>query len=162
MQLRAKVCIPIAAITLAIGICCYFIIQKQFESLNETNIQNLVEAKASQMQQAIELCSEQAMRMAALMSRMPEVEAAYKKALEGDINDENSAASQQGREMLRKSLAPMLDGFTAVIGESRKSTITCPLHAALPACGEKNRPKRTTSGLIFQTTFRPFAPPCLT
>ena len=117
MQLRAKVCIPIAAITLAIGICCYFIIQKQFESLNETNIQNLVEAKASQMQQAIELCSEQAMRMAALMSRMPEVEAAYKKALEGDINDENSAASQQGREMLRKSLAPMLDGFTAVIGE---------------------------------------------
>ena len=117
MQLRTKVCIPIAAITLAIGICCYFIIQKQFESLNDTNIQNLVEAKASQMQQAIELCSEQAMRMAALMSRMPEVEAAYKKAMEGDINDENSAASQQGREMLRKSLAPMLDGFTAVIGE---------------------------------------------
>ena len=117
MQLRAKVCIPIAAITLAIGVCCYFIIQKQFESLNDTNIQNLVEAKSSQMQQAIELCSEQAMRMAALMSRMPEVEEAYKKAMEGDINDENSAASQQGREMLRKSLAPMLEGFTAVIGE---------------------------------------------
>ena len=56
------------------------------------------------MQQAINLCSAQAMRMAALMSRMPEVEAAYKKAMEGDINDENSAASQQGREMLRKSL----------------------------------------------------------
>ena len=117
MQLRAKVCIPIAAITLAIGVCCYFIIQKQFENLNDTNIQNLVEAKASQMQQAIELCSEQAMRMAALMSRLPEVEAAYKKAMEGDINDENSAASQQGREMLRTSLAPLIDGFTAVIGE---------------------------------------------
>ena len=82
MQLRAKVCIPIAAITLAIGMFCYFIIQKQFESLNDTNIQNLVDAKASQMQQAIELCSEQAMRMAALMSRMPEVEAAYKKRSE--------------------------------------------------------------------------------
>ena len=117
MQLRAKVCIPIAAITLAIGVCCYVIIQKQFESLNDTNIQNLVEARSSQMQQAIELCSEQAMRMAALMSRMPEVEAAYKKAMEGDTSDENSTASQQGREMLRKSLAPMIDGFTAVIGE---------------------------------------------
>ena len=41
MQLRTKVCIPIAAITLAIGIC-YFSIQKQFENLNDTNIQNLV------------------------------------------------------------------------------------------------------------------------
>ena len=61
MQLRAKVCIPIAGITLAIGICCYFVIQKQFERLNETNIQTLVEARSSQMKQAIELCSEQAM-----------------------------------------------------------------------------------------------------
>ena len=63
MQLRAKVCTPIAAITLAIGISCYFIIQKQFEQLNDTNIQNLVEARTSQMQQAIELCSEQAMML---------------------------------------------------------------------------------------------------
>jgi len=117
MQLRAKVCTPIAAITLAIGISCYFIIQKQFEQLNDTNIQNLVEARASQMQQAIELCSEQAMRMAALVSRLPEVEAAYKPALAGNIDDENSAASQKGREMLRTSLAPMIDGFAAVIGE---------------------------------------------
>ena len=117
MQLRAKVCIPIAGITLAIGICCYFVIQKQFERLNETNIQTLVEARSSQMKQAIELCSEQAMRMAALVSRLPEVEAAYRTAMEGDINDENSAAAQRGREMLRASLAPMLDGFKAVIGE---------------------------------------------
>ena len=51
MQLRAKVCIPIAGITLAIGICCYFVIQKQFERLNETNIQTLVEARSSQMKQ---------------------------------------------------------------------------------------------------------------
>ena len=69
------------------------------------------------MLQAIELCSDQAMRMAALVSRLPEVEAAYRTAMEGDINDENSAASQRGREMLRASLAPMLEGFKAVIGE---------------------------------------------
>ena len=117
MQLRTKVCIPIAGITLAIGICCYFVIQKQFERLNETNIQTLVAARSSQMLQAIELCSDQAMRMAALVSRLPEVEAAYRTAMEGDINDENSAASQRGREMLRASLAPMLEGFKAVIGE---------------------------------------------
>ena len=117
MQLRAKVCIPIAGITLAIGICCYLVIQSQFEKLNDTNIQTLVQARASQMTQAIELCSDQAMRMAALVSRLPDVEAAYKAAMEGDINDENSPASQKGREMLRASLAPMIEGFKAVIGE---------------------------------------------
>lgn len=142
MQLRAKVCIPIAGITLAIGICCYFVIQKQFERLNETNIQTLVEARSSQMKQAIELCSEQAMRMAALVSRLPEVEAAYRTAMEGDINDENSATAQRGREMLRASLAPMLDGFKAVIGEKPQITTTSPRPGALRACGASKQTKR--------------------
>ena len=117
MQLRSKVCLPLIGITLLIGIICYTMIEQQFEQLNETSIQNLVEAKSSQVLQAIELCREQAKRMAALVSRLPVVETAYHTAMEGDINDENSPATQKGREMLRASLAPMIEGFKAVIGE---------------------------------------------
>lgn len=116
MKIRSKVCLPLVAITLLIGFTCYWLMQAQLEKLNETSMQSLVEAKTSQIQQAIDFSGSQALQMAALVSRLPEVEAAYRKALEGDINDEKSPASQQGREMLRAQLAPMLDGFKAIIG----------------------------------------------
>ena len=71
MQLRSKVCLPLVGITLVTGIICYAVIQKQFERLNETSIQNLVEAKSSQVLQAIELCREQAKRMRGCGTRFP-------------------------------------------------------------------------------------------
>lgn len=63
-----------------------------------------------------------AMELAALVSRLPEVEQAYRVAFTGDIEDENSPQSQKGREMLRASFAPMIEGYAAVMGAKTAAT----------------------------------------
>jgi len=117
MNIRYKICVPLVVITISIGAGCYWLIRSQLEKLNETNIQNLVEAKYSQVMQSIDISSLQALHFAALLSRLPEVGVAYKTAMEGDIHDEKSPSSQKGRELLRSSFAPMIAGFQSVAGE---------------------------------------------
>ena len=117
MNIRYKVCVPLVVITITIGAACYLLVRSQLEKLNDTNIENLVEAKASQVLQAIDLSSTQALQIASLVSRLPKVEEAYKIALEGNINDETSPSTQAGRELLRSALAPMVASFQSIIGE---------------------------------------------
>lgn len=116
MNIRTKVCLPLVVITLSVALLCIIVVTRQGTQLNETSIQTLVDSKISQIELMVKTHGLHAMELAALVSRLPEVEQAYRVAFTGNIEDENSPQSQKGREMLRASFAPMIEGYTAVMG----------------------------------------------
>ena len=116
MNIRTKVCLPLVVITLTVALLCILVVTRQGTQLNETSMQTLVDSKISQIELMVKTHGLHAMELAALVSRLPEVEQAYRVAFTGDIEYENSPQSQKGREMLRASFAPMIEGYTAVMG----------------------------------------------
>jgi len=116
MNIRTKVCLPLVVITLAVALLCLLVVARQGKKLCETSIQTMVNSKISQIELMVKTNGIHAMEMAALFSRLPEVEKAYRVAFTGDINDEASPQSQLGREMLRASFAPIIAGYAAVMG----------------------------------------------
>lgn len=116
MNIRTKVCLPLVIITLVVALICLLVVTRQGSQLTEKSMQTLVDSKISQIELMVKTNGLHAMEMAALVSRLPEVEQAYRTAFTGDINDENSPQSQLGRERLRASLTPMIEGYAAVMG----------------------------------------------
>ena len=116
MNIRTKVCLPLVVITLTVALLCILVVARQGIQLSETSMQTLVDSKISQIELMVKTHGLHAMELAALVSRLPEVEQAYRVAFTGDIEDENSPQSQKGREMLRASFAPMIEGYAAVMG----------------------------------------------
>ena len=120
MGIRLKLGLPLAILTILVGLASFMLIRSQLEKLNNASLNTLVASKAAQAEQAITTSSTLAMQAAALVSRLPEVEAAYRVALAGNIDDEASPASQEARQMLRRALAPMLAGYAAAVGDKPK------------------------------------------
>lgn len=116
MNIRTKVCLPLVIITLAVALLCMLVVARQGSQLSETSMQTLVDSKLSQIELMVKTNGLHAMELAALVSRLPQVEEAYRVAFTGNIDDEASPQSQQGREMLRASFAPMIEGYEAVMG----------------------------------------------
>ena len=116
MNIRTKVCLPLVGITLTVALMCLLVVARQRIELRETTMQTLVDSKIAQIELMVQTNGLHAMEMAALVSRLPEVEQAYRVAFTGDIEDEASPQSQKGREMLRASFAPMIEGYAAVMG----------------------------------------------
>lgn len=82
-------------------------------------MQTFVDSKLSQIELMVKTNGLHAMGQR-LVSRLPQVEEAYRVAFTGNIDDEASPQSQQGREMLRASFCPMIEGYEAVMGQSPK------------------------------------------
>ena len=116
MNIRTKVCLPLVIITLAVALLCLLVVTRQGTQLSEKSMQTLVDSKISQIELMVKTNGLHAMEMAALVSRLPEVEQAYRVAFTGNIDDENSPQSQKGRKMLRASFAPMIEGYAAAMG----------------------------------------------
>jgi len=126
MSLRYKVSIPLIVVVLILGIASYFMTRGSLEELKYSTLNAMVENKANEVTQGIEQASAEALGLAALFSRLPEVAQAYATAHSGNMNDEASPQSQQAREMLRRALAPALDGYKAGMATDLK------LHFHLP------------------------------
>ena len=102
--------------TLAVALLCLLVVTRQGAQLSKTSMQTLVDSKISQIELMVKTNGLHAMELSAMVSRLPEVEQAYRTAFTGNIEDENSPQSQEGREMLRASFAPMIAGYAAVMG----------------------------------------------
>jgi methyl-accepting chemotaxis protein len=126
MSIRYKIGLPIGIVVILLGIASYMLVDRQLDELNNHNLEILVENKALEIEQAIDTSSALAMRMAVMASRLPGVVDAYEVALAGEIADEQSAASQQAREMIREAMAPILATYKTQIGENLR------LHYHLP------------------------------
>ncbi|GAB7079369.1 methyl-accepting chemotaxis protein [Megalodesulfovibrio paquesii] len=126
MGIRAKIGLPLAALTAVLGLVCYWLISHQLQALNQKNLQQSMQAKAREVESAIASSAQMALEMAAMTSALPQVAEAYALAATGNIGDENSPQSQQARELLRASLKPVLTGYAAATGQKLQ------LHYHLP------------------------------
>lgn len=129
MKIRSQFLIPILVcltISLTLG---YFGVSWTLESLVsgqtkafsdyvDDSAKNLANAKIGEIYNNIDRIGQAALQQVAPFSQLPEVIEAYEIAHAGDINDENSPASQEGRERLRELIKPVLAGFKAATGNS--------------------------------------------
>lgn len=127
MRLAPKIFLPLGAVLTAAALLVlalgYFIAQ---------DIQrHLLERLAHNYETTIRLLMEhsitEARDVAALFLRLPEVEAAYRIALSGNINAEDDPKAQEARQMLRTALKPLLAGYEKTTGNKLK------LHFHLPS-----------------------------
>ncbi|WP_027193232.1 methyl-accepting chemotaxis protein [Megalodesulfovibrio gigas] len=126
MGIRAKIGLPLAALTFVLGFACYWFIDQQLQDLNQKNLMQSMQAKALEVESAIAASAQMALEMAATTSALPEVAEAYALAASGDMADEKSPQAQQAREHLRRVLKPVLDGYQAATGQKLQ------LHYHLP------------------------------
>ena len=89
-----------------------------FATYVDDSAKTLANAKIEEIYNNIDRIGQAALQQVAPFSQQPEVIAAYELAHAGDINDENSPESQQGRERLRELIKPVLAGFKAATGNS--------------------------------------------
>ena len=122
LSLRSKILLPILATVLvaggAAGITTSMMVQKlmddQMERAQNTFRKSIDEEQSAiinsyhQLKAAVE---DKVLEEAALFSRLPVVERAYRVALSGNIDDEADPRGQEAREMLRREMAPYMDGF---------------------------------------------------
>ena len=130
LSLRNKILLPIMAIVLIAGIIAAISTSVMVKRLTDAQLeraqiafkktidekQNAIFGTYQQLKAAIE---EKALEEAALFSRIPQVENAYRLALSGKIDDEADPKGQQAREMLRKEIAPFIEGYIKYTGKKR-------------------------------------------
>ncbi|EFI34860.1 methyl-accepting chemotaxis sensory transducer [Desulfonatronospira thiodismutans ASO3-1] len=111
LRLRGKIILPLIIALAVLILIIYFLLGRQLAVVSNEFIQRLSENKQAEIQGAMTLATQESEAVSSLFTRMPEVQQAYRTALQGDIDDLRSPESQEGREMLRQDLSDMLDGF---------------------------------------------------
>ncbi len=123
MSLRKKILLPILISVLIAGIGAFTgvsltvkkLVNKQVVEKQETlqkNMNEAVNGKIHEYQTFLQAAQNQALNQAAVLSEVPEIQAAYRHALTGNINDEMDPVCQEARQELRQAVAPFADGFT--------------------------------------------------
>ena len=126
MKLVWKLSIPQICIVVCLGIISYIVINSSFISMREMYVTDVVDECFNRITKDIEGKAQESLRQTSVFTRLPAVIDAYKIALSGNIDDPYSPQSQKARDMLRTSLAPMLDSFEEQTGKKLE------LHFHLP------------------------------
>ena len=111
MKLKGKFILPQTLIIILLGCLSVFVIVDSFKSLQEMYLSSVVNNAFSSVTTGIDSTTKDAQDIAALFSQRTDVVKAFELAASGNIDDENSAESQQAREMLRKTLSLDLKGY---------------------------------------------------
>ena len=128
MSLRNKLILPVIVCVILAGVVSVLTINGQVSGLVDRNVDgmsaaaqaqldDLIAGKAHEFESHLASLEDRALAQAALFSRLPQVEAAYRVARQGDMTDEADPSSQQAREMLRAFARPFADGHVAQTGE---------------------------------------------
>ncbi|MCL1875124.1 MAG: methyl-accepting chemotaxis protein [Synergistaceae bacterium] len=126
MKLIWKLSIPQICIVICLSLISFVVINYSFVHISEQYIQGVAENHFKFITRNVESSALDAVTQASMFINMPEVAQAYEIALSGNINDPYSPQSQEARELLRKSLTPILDGHVEQIGKKLQ------LHLHLP------------------------------
>ncbi len=81
-------------------------------------INTKVSENVNQVYLSILSVADRALEEASFFTKIEPVQSAYKIALRGNIEDENSSEGQIARDMLRKNLKPYIDGYKEKTGRS--------------------------------------------
>ncbi|HRX52815.1 MAG TPA: methyl-accepting chemotaxis protein, partial [Candidatus Krumholzibacteria bacterium] len=128
MSLRNKLVLPVIVCVILAGVVSVLTINGQVSGLVDRNVDgmsaaaqtqldDLIAGKAHEFESHLASLEDRALAQAALFSRLPQVEAAYRVAHQGDMTDEADPSGQQAREMLREFARPFADGHVAQTGE---------------------------------------------
>lgn len=117
MKLRVKILIPLAACAVLLTATGWFTVQNKFADMEHSFIEMFIDGKISEMRQTVDRASFSALEQASMVSRLPEVVAAFRTAASGNMNDPRDAEAQKAREMLRSDLKPLLAGYKDSIGK---------------------------------------------
>lgn len=128
LPIKWKLFFPLILSVMVLGIAGYVIMEWQLADIKARFIRRIAENKLSEIEQGIQRAGIEAMEKASLFIRLPGVIQAYEIAHTGDIDDEADANGQAAREMLRRNLKPMMDGFD----EYRTGDQPLKLHFHLP------------------------------
>jgi len=127
MSLRQRILLPILISVLIAGVGTFSVVSITVKNLvnNQTNekqeslnakMAEAVDSKIHEYNSYLEAAEREALSQAAVLSELPEVQAAYRHALTGNINDESDPTCQEGRQMLRQAVAPLARGYSARTG----------------------------------------------
>jgi PAS domain S-box-containing protein len=126
MSIRLKIAMVLGGAVILLGVVGYWLVGRELDHLHQQGLTHTMKQKASEVVNAIDAASLQARNQAAMFSTLPQVATAYQLALSGNIHDAASPQSQEARDMLRRDLAPVMDGFKSVTGQPLR------LHFHLP------------------------------
>ncbi|MDR2900216.1 MAG: response regulator [Treponema sp.] len=126
MKLSWKLAIPQIIVVLGLGLISFIIINISFIRVREWYVQKIFDTHITSLMRFIDDAAVKSVDEASLFSALPSVQDAYKLALSGDIDDPFSPQVQEGRELLRRELAPMQEGRKSINGDKIK------LHFHLP------------------------------
>ncbi len=139
MSLRMRILVPVLITVFLAGVATFVSVSwtvkgmvsdqvaEKEKSINQS-LNQVVDSKIHEYNSSLIAAQKMALMQASNFTQLPEVQAAYACALRGNINDESDQACQEGRQMLRKSMAKYDDGYTAITGASALK-----LHFHLPS-----------------------------
>lgn len=131
MKIRDKFLIPLVTlIIVAVVITVFFVsntVRKLVTEHNQHFTSYSLKTIAEQAQQrrqsiyaSIDQMSKSALEIATLFTELPEVQQAYRIALQGDLNNENDPQMQLARQYLRQHIRPYLEGHKKQTGVTLK------------------------------------------
>jgi methyl-accepting chemotaxis protein len=119
MTIKQKLFMPMFGAVILLSVTGFGIIKWQISNLGREYALHMAQNKMREVSGAIDAAAQQALENASFFIRIPGVVSAFETAHTGSINDENDAAGQKAREMLRKEIKPMMDGFSAITGNEK-------------------------------------------
>lgn len=128
MKIRGKFIVPITGLVIIAALIVVFYTKHVVQDIITDNEEifadygKSVYPKQAEKRQATLLASihevgERALELASVYANYPEVHAAYRMALLGDLDDEADVEMQSAREYLRNILAPSIAGYKAATGK---------------------------------------------
>jgi methyl-accepting chemotaxis protein len=126
LPLKLKLILPLTLSVAVSGGVLVVMLNTTLNSLRDNGMRDLALAKQSEINHAVDNAAQSALQMAAIFSRMQQVQQAYSLALQGSMDDEHDSLAHQARLLLRQELSSALAGYSAVVGEKMQ------LHFHLP------------------------------
>lgn len=115
-SIRFKLFVPMALIALLLALGVGWTVTQKFEQLEQSFAQLFLDGKRSDIELTVDSAGDDALRQAALFSQLPAVQAAYRTALQGNLDDPMDAKAQEAREHLRRELKASLAGYKKNLG----------------------------------------------
>ncbi len=141
-NLKQKMLFPLLASVLISGLLGAPFVTQKLNNLKTKILSEQVSAKKAEIERAISTAGRNAMQTAAIFSHLPSVQKAYATAHGSNINDENDAGAQEARQLLRRELAPMLKGYSAIASGKMKLHFHLPNGRSLVRMWKKKQSKR--------------------
>ncbi len=113
MSIRYKLLLPALVAFVLLGTTAYLVMDHLLDTMLFETSEKLIQNKEEEINLGAKTLSSKATQTAAIFSRMPDVVRAYETALAGAIDTEESSSAARARDMLRQSLASVVQGVAA-------------------------------------------------